>query len=60
MEGAWSERHTKPKLIWGFVDPGMFDLILNYRILSKVVVFYELCFARIILAVRTVRKQEKS
>lgn len=42
MEGAWSERHTKPKLIWGFVDPGMFDLILNYRILSKGVVFYEL------------------
>lgn len=28
----------------------MVDLILNYRILSQVVVFYESCFEKIILA----------
>lgn len=39
MEGAGSEKQAEPKPIWGFVGPGMFDLILNYRILSKVVVF---------------------
>ena len=29
----------------------MYDSILNYRVLSKVVVFCESCFERIILAV---------